>query len=42
MPKMTVTITDIFTFPDKLITVKRIILIIEICIFALERIDSFM
>ena len=42
MPYITVTITDIFTVPDKLITVKMIIIMIEICILFLERIKSFM
>ena len=42
MPKMTVTITDIFTVLDKFITLKIIIIMIEICIFAPERIESFM
>ena len=38
MPYMTVTINDIFTVTDKFITVKRIILMIEIYIFTPERI----
>ena len=38
---MIIIITNIFTVPDKFITVKMIILIIEICIFAAEGIDSF-
>ena len=39
IPYINVSITDIFTVPDKLITVKRIIIMIEICIFAPERIN---
>ena len=38
MPYMNVTITDIFTFPDKFITVKIIIFILENFIFAPEHI----
>ena len=42
MPQMTITITNIFTVPDKFITAKSIIIMIGICIFAPERIESFM
>ena len=42
MPKMTITITNIFTVPDKFITLKMIILMIDMCIFTPERINSFM
>ena len=42
MPYITVTITNSFTVPDKFITVKISILLIEICIFDTERIETFM
>ena len=42
MPYITVTITNIFTIPYQFITFKRIIILIEICKLAPERIKSFM
>ena len=39
---MTVTITNIFNVPDKFITVKMMIIMIEVCILDPERIKSFM
>ena len=37
---MTITITNIFTVTDKCITVKKIVLMIKVCIFAPKRIMS--
>ena len=41
MPQMTIFVTHIFTTPDKFITVKRTILIIEFCLFTSEIIKGF-
>ena len=42
MPQMTISTTNIFTTPYKLVTIKRIIFIIEISIFPPKRIKYFM
>ena len=41
MPQMTISITNIFNAPNKFITVKRIILLIELFIFTPKRIKCF-
>ena len=42
MPQMTITTTNIFTTPDKFVTVKSIILVIKISIFTPKRIKGSM